>query len=261
MAGRPSHSLERVFLFQAPRPFNPRPSRMAPGEERVELLTAGRGWIEHQGGWREVRAGDLVWNAPGDCTIGRSDPEAPYACLAATFRVRPLRGSGLPRFSHWPDPDEVGALARQVLRLFADETFDRRILGDYLYQRLRFQVELSQRRVRRQELAAPVRRVLELMERDYARSWTVPELARHAGWSAAHLHEAFRRSMGTPPHQWLLRRRLRAARERLLSGNDAVKSIAVDCGFADSAALAHAFQKHFGLSPQGYRLRQLRGGV
>ncbi|MDX6767280.1 MAG: AraC family transcriptional regulator [Candidatus Methylacidiphilales bacterium] len=104
----------------------------------------------------------------------------------------------------------------------------------------------------------PVRQVLECLERDFARPWKISTMSARAGLSEAHFHDVFRQTMGTTPHQWLLQRRLRAARERLLSSLDPVKRIAVECGFADSPSFAHAFRQHFGGSPKVFRERHLR---
>jgi len=249
--------LERVFRHRQAPNTQPVPHRLARGCVRVELMLGGRGWIQDGAAWRELGPGDIAWNAPGQLTIGRSDPDRPYSCLAANLRF-PGRVPTVPRFSRAPDPGEARTFAEEVLRLSSDESFDRAILGHYLHARLRYWVETDQRRHREEQLPEPLRKVLAAMEQNFARRWRVPELARLAGWSSAHLHDAFRRSLEATPHQWLLRRRLRAVRERLISTPDPIKQIAAECGFADSASLAHAFRARYGLSPLAHRQNHLR---
>lgn len=257
MVSIPSPALERVFLHRQAPNTQPVPWRIGHRQVRAELMLGGRGWVETQEGWQELRAGDLLWNRPGDFTIGRSDPNAPYSCLAVDFLYRgPV--PALPRLSSAPDPEAAASLAEEALHWASQESFDRAVLGHYLHARLRFWIELSRQRHRAEQMPAPIRQVLALMEADWARPWRVPELARRAGWSAAHLHDVFRAHVGLTPHQWLLRRRLRAARERLVSTPDPIKRIAVECGFADSAALAHAFRAHYGISPKTHREHHLR---
>jgi AraC-like DNA-binding protein len=251
-------SIGRVFHYQQAPNTQPVATRIPTGQERVELMTGGRGWIQDGEMWKEVRAGDLLWNASGDSTIGRSDPEDPYRCLAVTFEVDSPEGLGVPRFSHWPEPDQIAVLVEECHWLAAEENFDRVLWCHYLFTRLRVQVELHQRRERHERLPDPIRRVLEQMDRNYGKKWSVAELARVAGWSPAHLQEEFRRRVGTSPHQWLLQRRLRGVRERLLSTPDPVKRIAVESGFADSASLAHVFRARFGISAKAFRERYLR---
>jgi AraC-like DNA-binding protein len=248
-------ALEGLFHYHQPAQSQPGAHAIPEGRERVELVTGGRGWVDDQKSWREVLAGDLLWHAPGDRTIGRSDPADPYHCLAITFKIKPARAVPIARFSHWPAIDEIQSFAVEAVRLFLDDSFDRTLLCDYLFTRLLFQVRVDQQKKQHLRLPDPLRLVTESLERDFVRPWKISEMARLAGLSEAHFHENFRRSLGVTPHQWLLRRRLRAVRERLLSSSDAIKKIAVECGFADSASLAHTFGDRFGLSPRAFRER------
>lgn len=253
-----SLKLESVWSYVQLPDRHPRGTMIPPYYERVELMTGGRGWIRDGEAWREVLPGDLIWNRPGDFTIGRSDFKNPYRCLAITIVSHKRRGFGLPRFSQWPEPDAVDKFTEEALRLFNDETFERRHLLEFILAQLLFRIRVSQHRRRADDLPVPLRRVLERMERDYFVDCTIEDLAREAQWSPAHLHEVFRERIGTTPHQWLIRRRLRAAQEKLKSSLQPVKQIAAECGFADTAAFAHAFKAGVGLTPTQYRQRYLR---
>lgn len=246
--------------YQQPAGAHPSWFVLPPFYERVELMTGGRGWIRHGEDWREVIPGDLIWNKPGDSTIGRSDFADPYQCLAVNFTCTRKSGSGMPRFSRWPDLEEARAFTRECVRLFLDEEFDRRALFEYVAGQLLFRVRLHVHEEGRRELPPPLRAVLQKIERDYASSCRLGELAEVAGWSVAHLHAVFRRHLQTSPHRMLRRLRLRAARERLASTNQPMKQIAIECGFSDPAAFAHAFKAETGVTPGKYRERSLRLG-
>lgn len=228
--------------------------------ERVELVTGGRGWIRHNGEWREVLPGDLIWNSPGDSTIGRSDFENPYRCLSAMFRVRRAKGMGVPRFSQWPDVEEINVFANEAPRLMMDDTFDRELLRDYVFSRLLFHVHLSERAARATKYPTPIRAVIARIERDFSQALCLDDLAQEAGWSVPHLHAEFRKHVHSTPHQTLMQKRLRVARERLISTSEPVKSIAVECGFSDMAAFGHAFKNHIGQTPSAYRDYHMRLG-
>ena len=227
-------------------------------QERVELVTGGRGWIRHNGDWREVLPGDLIWNAPGDSTIGRSDFENPYRCLSVLFRVRRAKGMGVPRFSKWPDIEEINVFANEAPHLMMDDSFDRQLLRDYVFSRLLFHVRLSERTSRSTQYPAPIRAVITCIERDFAQPLLLDDLAREAGWSVPHLHAQFRKHLQTTPHKLLMQKRLRVARERLISTSEPVKSIAVECGFSDMAAFGHAFKAQTGQTPSAYRNYHMR---
>ncbi len=247
---RPSHYHQR-------HGFHPVPQTIPPFCERVELMTGGRGWIWHEGQWREVLPGLLIWNSPGDQTIGRSDFENPYRCLSLNIFSKFRHGMGIPRFSQVANLEEVKAFTEEIVRLSFDDHFDRRVLGDYVVSRLLFWMCLHEQQARHTELPPPLQAALAWIEQHYAEKCPVEELARQAGWSVPHFHEAFRKHLGTTPHQFLARHRLRAARERLVTTSHPVKRVAADCGFADASALIHAFKAEVGTTPKAYRHRYM----
>lgn len=250
--------LDGMSLYQQPAGVHPDPMAIPTFYERVELVTSGHGWIRHEDEWREVRPGDLLWNGPGDETIGRSDFQNPYQCLAVHLISRKRQGEGLPRFSHWADIDEVRAFTSESVRLFWAEDFPRDALLDYVLSRLLFRMRLHGFEAGRRDLPAPLRAVLRRMEKQLAAACPLADLAAEAGWSVSHLHEVFRRHLEASPHQVLIRFRLRAAKERLASSHQPIKQIAVECGFTDAAAFSNAFRSGVGMTPGEYRERHLR---
>ena len=74
-----------------------------------------------------------------------------------------------------------------------------------------------------------------------------------------HLHDRFQAHFGLSPHQWLMRRRLHAARQLLAATDQPIVEIADACGFADAAAFCRAFKRGEGTSPAAWR-RQGRLG-
>jgi AraC-like DNA-binding protein len=225
----------------------------------VELVTGGRGWVEIEGEWKEVRPGDLLWHIPGDYTIARSDFRNPYSCLAVRFEEgnRPTRR--VPRLTRWEELDEVSLFTRQVVRLHADDAFDSQVLLRYILSRLHFQAELYLRVQKERGLPVELQQVLEIVNRRYAEPLRLAELARGAGWSVPHLHDRFKERLGLSPHQALIRRRIQVARELLASTNDPIKSVAGKCGFPTASAFCVQFKKTSLLSPKEYRERLFGG--
>ena len=252
--------LQYAFHYHHSGSKHPRAYCITPFHELVEVVTAGRGWVRDGEAWREVAPGDLLWHSPGDETIGRADFEHPYQCLAVGFRVRCAKGTGMPRFSKWADIAEINVLASECAHLMLDEGFDRQVLRDYLFARLLFQVRLSERASRASGYPAPLAAAVARIERDFALPLRLDDLAREAGWSVPHLHAEFQKYLQVSPHQMLMQKRLRVAKERLISTWEPVKRIAVECGFADTAAFGHVFKVQTGQTPTGYREYHLRLG-
>lgn len=86
-----------------------------------------------------------------------------------------------------------------------------------------------------------------------AESISLQDIAAHACMSVRTLTRRFHRDLGTSPSQWLLRIRLRRARELLETSSLPVEQVASMSGFGSAGALRQHFASQLGTSPQGYR--------
>jgi AraC family transcriptional regulator, transcriptional activator FtrA len=82
---------------------------------------------------------------------------------------------------------------------------------------------------------------------------TVGVLAERAGLSSRTLARQFTEQLGTSPGQWLLRRRLDAARVLLEQTDLPVETIATRVGLASAVNLRRHFRAHLGTTPGAYR--------
>lgn len=78
-------------------------------------------------------------------------------------------------------------------------------------------------------------------------------VARECGLSMSHFSRAFRNTVGEPPHTWLVKRRLEAAKEMMASRDVALATVALSCGFADQSHFTRAFTRQMGTSPGLWR--------
>ncbi|MFM7242981.1 MAG: helix-turn-helix domain-containing protein [Planctomycetaceae bacterium] len=90
---------------------------------------------------------------------------------------------------------------------------------------------------------------------------TLGDLERVSGLSARGLQLAFRKHYNCPPREWIQRRRLLMARERLLAQEKAtsVAAVALACGFTRLGAFAVAYEQRFGELPSATLARARRG--
>jgi AraC family transcriptional regulator len=102
-----------------------------------------------------------------------------------------------------------------------------------------------------------VRRAREFIEEHVAEHISLAELARLTRLSPIHFCRAFKRSVGLPPHQYQLRRRIERAKALLADPGRSVTSIALECGFSLPGSLATAFHRATGMTPSAFR-RALR---
>jgi AraC-like DNA-binding protein len=80
---------------------------------------------------------------------------------------------------------------------------------------------------------------------------TLAQAGRALGVSPAHLVRCFTRTFGIAPHQYVLARRIGAARARLLGG-EPIALVAAGVGFYDQAHFNRQFKRHVGTPPGRY---------
>jgi AraC-like DNA-binding protein len=94
---------------------------------------------------------------------------------------------------------------------------------------------------------------VSLLLNDSSSSHSLKQIAAHCGLSRSYFEKAFKLSVGTPPHRWLVRQRIQRAAEKLEQTNDSVSSIALSCGFTDQSHLTRVFGAIVGSSPAAWR--------
>jgi AraC family transcriptional regulator len=97
------------------------------------------------------------------------------------------------------------------------------------------------------------RRVLEHIETRLATPIRNRELAALVDFSEFHFNVAFRNSLGTSPHEFLIQRRIGRAQQLMLSTDMPLCDIAFECGLADQAHLSRLFRKVVGETPAAWR--------
>lgn len=80
----------------------------------------------------------------------------------------------------------------------------------------------------------------------------VPELAERSGLSVPRFKARFRAETGMPPGEFMLRRKIEAARERLVRPGASVTGVAYDLGFSSSQYFATAFKRYTLKTPSAF---------
>jgi AraC family transcriptional regulator len=101
--------------------------------------------------------------------------------------------------------------------------------------------------------ARKLKTVLAYIEDNLARDLTLQEIAQIAGLSTSHFKALFRKSVGMPPHQYLIRRRVERAAMQLRTGNLPIGQVALDNGFCHQSHLAMHTRRVLGVTPQEVR--------
>src|SRR5580700_8883163 len=95
--------------------------------------------------------------------------------------------------------------------------------------------------------------ILGYIEDNLGHDLGLEEIAGVAGLSVSHFKTLFRKSLGVPPHQYLIRRRVERAATQLRRGNAPIGQIALENGFSHQSHLALHTRRVLGLTPQELR--------
>lgn len=96
-------------------------------------------------------------------------------------------------------------------------------------------------------------RALQAMHADFARDWTVAELADLAGMSRSGFAALFNERVGEPPLSYLTRWRMFRAGHLLRQSTTSIGEIADTIGYRSEAAFNKAFKRSVGMGPGAYR--------
>jgi AraC-like DNA-binding protein len=102
-----------------------------------------------------------------------------------------------------------------------------------------------------------VRCATELMIARLAEDMSLSEVAGACGLSPNYFARAFKQSVGTPPHRWLLLQRVLHAKSLLRNADRVLSDIAAACGFADQSHFTRVFTSIVGASPGAWRKQVL----
>ncbi len=106
----------------------------------------------------------------------------------------------------------------------------------------------------RQRPSDAIRLVLDYMDHHLSNPPSVAELAKMISCSESHFKQKFRREVGLPPAKYLMKQRISAAKQMLLSGAG-VTQTAYALGFSSSQHFTTCFKSYLGVPPRAW-LRQ-----
>jgi transcriptional regulator GlxA family with amidase domain len=102
-------------------------------------------------------------------------------------------------------------------------------------------------------MAERVQRVIELMEKDPSRNFTLGEMAESANLSAPYFCYLFKSMTGMPPARYLKSLRMQQAATLLTTTFLSVKEIVKRVGGNDESHFVRDFKRMYGKTPSAYR--------
>lgn len=102
--------------------------------------------------------------------------------------------------------------------------------------------------------------VFSFIETNYHRQITLSDVAVAVGYSSTYLTNLVRRQTGQTVQNWIIERRMAAARSLLLETDETVEEIATKVGYNSVAHFFRQFRQHHRTSPQAWKKEQLARG-
>lgn len=97
------------------------------------------------------------------------------------------------------------------------------------------------------------RRAKEFIAANLVGDPALADAARLCGLSPSQFSKAFKKSVGMPPHRWLIQQRIAQAKSLLRRDRSPLAEIALACGFSDQSHFTRSFTAWTGLSPGAWR--------
>lgn len=98
-----------------------------------------------------------------------------------------------------------------------------------------------------------LRRVTEYIEANLDQDLSLARLAALTEMSVSHFGTLFKRSVGLPVHEYIIRRRVERAKVLLREGELPISRIALEAGFSHQSHMARCMRRVLGVSPSDVR--------
>lgn len=191
-------------------------------------------------------------------------PKAAFIDLEQAHRVSIVDNIHIDQMRHCRD-EVMLHLAASLMPSFSAPHEVTRLFADHVFEAMRLHIaqtygDLPPHPPPRRGALTPLqeRRAKEMILDDLANDPSLAELASLCGLSVSHFARAFKQGTGTPPHRWLIKKRVERAQKLLVSSDAPISEIAQICGFADQSHLTRVFSRAVGASPGVWRRERRR---
>ena len=94
---------------------------------------------------------------------------------------------------------------------------------------------------------------IDFIEKNMYEPINIHDIARASSYSTYHFCRVFRALVGDSPKEYLRKRRLTIAADRLSKGESSILDIALDCQFESHTAFSRSFKQLFKMTPEKFR--------
>ena len=159
------------------------------------------------------------------------------------------------------DYDELAAIFYKMAAHGDDGIADSLFLHSCADRILYTLIKLSKNRIPHMTAASTHIKALsdvkKYINNNYSEKLSLNILSEKAALSPVYFHKLFTEYYGITPSDYILKIRISAAKQLLITKDDSLAKIAADCGFSSQSYFNYSFKKQTGLSPLKYRKKLL----
>ena len=219
-----------------------------------------------------LTAGDLFIVTPGDSHFTRYEGLVPCERVVIYFKPDALPDSFWNQYSDIADNisrsgkvilDKKGQLLLEYLlnRLLEENNIPDEYSLDFLKLLVmelflciqRYGIFVYEQLNPSDDISTDIEDAIRYIAQNYALPLTLPEVARHINLTPTYLSRKFKKVTGVTFKEYLNFIRIRQASQALLTTDDSITKIALNCGFNSSNYFKDIFRTVNGISPRAYR--------
>ncbi|WP_232436893.1 AraC family transcriptional regulator [Paenibacillus senegalimassiliensis] len=232
---------------------------------KIHFVHAGKGVVRAEGETHVVTAGQAFIAFPEHVIFYQADEHDPWTyswigfygeqvpyllnrtSLSPSDPVFPMDTKLMPRLYELLNEVEQEEAAVRDLRMQA-------LLNEFFATMVKLAPVTAERGTKPQTKDNYIHRCLDFLHTHYAEDITVAQLATMVGLDRKYLSALFKRTVGLPPQQYLLKYRMERACELLKRGKFTVGEVARSVGYQDALLFSKMFRKTIGVAPSDYRM-------
>ncbi|KQT21600.1 AraC family transcriptional regulator [Chryseobacterium sp. Leaf405] len=232
--------------------------------------------IDNKTGYFDYFPGESVLVSPGE-TMVINFPEAdetPSQCISLSLNPEFIENSLNHLNYHFPKVDEssqwnieldeyfifnnksLASATNNIMRIAMDDNSQKDIMADFALKELLIRLMQTQARSMVEKNIAKSRSrigfAVDYIKKNLHQKLSIDSIAKLTYVSKSNFFKMFKDELGTSPNDFILRERIRRAKE-LLASQNSIKETAFQTGFSDTNYFTRVFKQLVGVTPKIYQ--------
>ncbi len=160
---------------------------------------------------------------------------------------------------HFYNNQEIAYLLNKVVKICSDTSVEKNVLADLTLKELLIRIMQNQNLKMTSDSQYninqnPFSYVIGYIKANLKEKLSIEELSNKACMSKASFYRLFKRELGISPNEYILKEKIKKAKELLSNPSNKIANISFELGFTDANYFIRAFKKYVGTTPGAYQL-------